>query len=79
MQKKQMISSNHIDPLLSGTYLFSWEKRRVASSTRFSAFAHLAVFLQALIKAPEQFKNPSCLGYIGDYTTQLNGDYNKPF
>ena len=24
-------------------------------------------------------KNPSCLGYIGDYTTQLNGDYNKLF
>ena len=21
---------------------------------------------------------PSCLGYIGDYTTQLYGDYNKP-
>ena len=24
-------------------------------------------------------KNPGCLGYIGDYTTQLYGDYNKPF
>ena len=23
-------------------------------------------------------KNPGCLGYIGDYTTQLYGDYNKP-
>ena len=23
-------------------------------------------------------KNPSCLGYIGDYATQLYGDYNKP-
>ena len=23
-------------------------------------------------------KNPSCLGYRGDYTTQLYGDYNKP-
>ena len=23
-------------------------------------------------------KNPSCLGYIGDYTTRLSGDYNKP-
>ena len=23
-------------------------------------------------------KNPSCLGYIGDYTTQLSADYNKP-
>ena len=22
--------------------------------------------------------HPRCLGYIGDYTTQLNGDYNKP-
>ena len=21
---------------------------------------------------------PGCLGYIGDYTTQLCGDYNKP-
>ena len=21
-------------------------------------------------------KKPSCLGYIGDYTTQLNGDHN---
>ena len=24
-------------------------------------------------------KNPGCLGYIGDYTTQLYGDYSKPF
>ena len=23
-------------------------------------------------------KTPGCLGYIGDYTTQLYGDYNKP-
>ena len=23
-------------------------------------------------------KNPGCLGYIGDYTTQLCRDYNKP-
>ena len=23
-------------------------------------------------------KNPGCLGYIRDYTTQLYGDYNKP-
>ena len=23
-------------------------------------------------------KNPGWLGYIGDYTTQLYGDYNKP-
>ena len=22
--------------------------------------------------------NPGCLGYIGDYTTQLYRDYNKP-
>jgi len=24
-------------------------------------------------------KNPGCLGYIGDYTTQLYRDYYKPF
>ena len=24
-------------------------------------------------------KNLRCLGCIGDYTTQLYGDYNKPF
>ena len=23
-------------------------------------------------------KNPGWLGYLGDYTTQLYGDYNKP-
>jgi len=23
-------------------------------------------------------KFPGCLGYIGDYTTHLYGDYNKP-
>ena len=23
-------------------------------------------------------QNPGCWGYIGDYTTQLYGDYNKP-
>ena len=22
-------------------------------------------------------QNPGCLGYLGDYTTQLCGDYNK--
>ena len=26
----------------------------------------------------EKWKNPSCLGYIGDYTTQLCGDCSKP-
>ena len=26
----------------------------------------------------EQWKNPGCLGYIGDYTTQLYRDYSKP-
>ena len=27
----------------------------------------------------EQWKNPSCLGFIGDYTTHLYGDYfSKP-
>ena len=26
----------------------------------------------------EQWKNPNCLGYIGDCTTQLYGDYNEP-
>ena len=24
-------------------------------------------------------KNPGCLGYVGDYTTQLHGDYNDPY
>ena len=24
-------------------------------------------------------KNPGCLGYIGDYTTELCGDSNKPW
>ena len=23
-------------------------------------------------------QNPSCLGYMGNYTTELYGDYNKP-
>ena len=27
----------------------------------------------------EQWKNPWGSGYIGDYTTQLRGDYNKPW
>ena len=26
----------------------------------------------------EPWKYPGCLGYIGDYTTQLFRDYNKP-
>ena len=29
-------------------------------------------------KPIEQRKNPGCLGYVGDYTTQLYGDFNKP-
>ena len=27
----------------------------------------------------EHWKTPGCLGYIRDYTTQLYGDYDKPF
>ena len=56
--------SIHCDPL--GTYLLSWEKRRMASSTRFSALAHLAVFLQALIKAPKQWKKNPMGIYVWD-------------
>ena len=26
----------------------------------------------------QQREDPSCLWYIGDFTTQLNGDYNAP-
>ena len=29
-------------------------------------------------KRNEQWTKPGCLGYIGDYTTQLYRDYNKP-
>ena len=29
-------------------------------------------------KTTEQWKKPGWLGYIGDYTTQLYRDYNKP-
>ena len=29
-------------------------------------------------KPVEQWKKPSCLGYLGDDTTQLNRDYNNP-
>ena len=36
----------------------------------------MTLFLDWLV----QWKNPSCLGYIGDsdYTIQWNGDYNEP-
>ena len=27
----------------------------------------------------EQWKKPGCLWYVGDYTTQFCGDYNKPW
>ena len=36
------------------TNLFSLENLRMASATRFNAFAHFAVFLHALIKAPHK-------------------------
>ena len=29
-------------------------------------------------KKLSQLKNPGCLGYIGDYTTQLYREYSKP-
>ncbi len=35
---------------------------------------NLAIFKSQLSNE----KKTSCLGYIGDYTTQLYGDYNKP-
>ena len=39
---------------------------------------HEQVGVQSSIATNEPRKKPGWLGYIGDYTTQLYWDYNKP-
>ena len=39
----------------------------------------LDIRFQAAYEQLSNERNPGCFGYIGDYTTQLYGDYNKPF
>ena len=34
--------------------------------------------VDAILWLSNEKRAPGCLGYIGDYTTQLCGDYNKP-
>ena len=36
------------------------------------------VFLALKYQQMSNEKKPGCLGYIGDYTTQLYRDYDKP-
>lgn len=40
-----------------------------------------AIFLVLLwmwLRGIEQWNKPGCLGFVGDYTTELNRDYDKP-
>ncbi len=39
----------------------------------------VGMFIILFTKTFEQWKKPGCLGFIGDYTTQLCGDYKKPW
>ena len=56
------------------------QKRRKKRVKRFTKFDSGAVgsSLVELIGAIEK-RAPGCLGYIKESTTQLYGDYNKPF
>ena len=38
----------------------------------------MEVGVKCLVPFFHSVENPGWLGYIGDYTTQLYGDYNKP-
>ena len=40
---------------------------------------HLACIYRTYIINEQWTKNPACLEYIGDYATQLYGDYDKPW
>ncbi len=55
------------------------EMREDREVIRFFIWSHIEVVEPKGLKVPiEQWKNLSCLGYIGDYTKQLNADYNQP-
>ena len=41
-------------------------------------FSFKAVLVRVFLVHMSNEKNPGSLGYTGDYTTQLYGDYNKP-
>ena len=60
-------------PIFTGELLVP---RRVTSIIRSGRFDGIDMFLVVAQLSNEKY--PSCLGYIGDYTTQLYGDYNKP-
>ena len=49
-----------------------------APSGCLALFSYPCYSMLVLDSLYEQWKNPVCLGYIGDYATQLCGDYSKP-
>ena len=50
--------------------------RQIGSSDALPAQVPLTNMFSYLQMSNE--KNPCCLGCIGDYTTQIYGDFNKP-
>ena len=67
------------------TVIFGLAKKKLQSSKLWSRQKGIQVALHSEIWLNERVwvsqlsnEKKSCLGYIGDYTTQLYGDYNKP-
>ena len=53
------------------SYLFSTDKVEYT-------WVHTYIYIYIYVYIYEQWKKPGCLGYIGDYTTQLDRDFIKP-
>ena len=41
--------------------------------------SYVYIYILIVAEHMSNAKNPACVGYIGDYTTQIYREYNKPF
>ena len=55
-----------------------WDGELTWACQKSGGLQHLGI-KWSWLESPGQWRKPCCLGYIGDYATQLNGDYfHKP-
>ena len=71
-----------IGGVLGSTVFVRWKVREVAwlcaSDTHFGIQFLGGKRGDVCVQQVSSDQNPGCLGYIGDYTTQVYRDYNKP-
>ena len=71
-----------MDPMANGAYLPLGSLNKAGHETLLKPDGCMleVVFWPTTgsLEIDEQWKHPGCLGYIGDSTTHLSADYNKP-